>query len=464
MKLKLAQVQPAASALLLSIIFTLYLAPSKYFMADLLAALLLVIAIGAFGLRRSGVITAIKPLAPLLAMLLYVVVFDLSRGDESGAAPYVRELLIGFVPFLLLYVMFRNQTRSDAPVLAVGVFLVPGLVHIAFMYLDIVLAIQQGDVPFLSSSKHGLLEYIKEAPRVGRRYLSLALLHLLCGGLLMAWYLRRAPTRYWAWGLSSFSVLSLALLDARAAYASVLIGGGLLAMAVGPSRAWQSLKSFMPTGPGGRLLLVSLLVASAGLGYSAGKSRWVAMSYSFAAAAHDVFDSEVELAQRPFVNESYWSEPIEDIDACYLEGHFRCKIDQSAYLRMAGLLSGIQSLVEHPLGIGYSDDYMARLWGVAGEQGKYQRSDSFLVEHIVSFGLPGSMLYALLVWSLLRSLRYAVRSCNAPILLVAVCGIILVCVGRGLVDVLTEGFWRYLMALLGMYYGLLHSKEWRTKN
>ena len=460
-RLKLPQVTQVASAIWLSLIFTLYLAPSKYFTADLLAAVLLVIALGAFGLRRSGVMYGIKPLAPLLVMLFYVGVFGLSVGAVPDAVPYMSELLIGFVPFLLLYVMFRNQAPAQVPMLTIAVFLVPGLVHLAFMYLDVFMAVQHGDVPFLSSSKQGWLEYIKVAPRVGRRYLSLALLHLLCVGLLMAWHFRRAPPRYWAWGLASLSVLSLALLDARAAYASVIIGGALLVMAVGPRRAWQALKSLLPTGPGGRLLLVSLLVAAAGVGYSAGKSRWVAMNDSFAAAVHDVFYSEVELAQRPFVNESYWSEPIEDIDACYLEGHFRCKIDQSAYLRMAWMLSGMRSLLEHPLGIGYSDDYMARIWGVAGEQGRYQRSDSFLVEHIVSFGLPGIMLYALLVWSLLRSLRYAVRSCNAPILLVAVCGIILVCVGRGLVDVLTEGFWRYLMALLGMYYGLLHSKEWR---
>lgn len=188
------------------------------------------------------------------------------------------------------------------------------------------------------------------------------------------------------------------------------------------------------------------------------------MSDSFAAAAHDVFDSEVEMAQRPFVNESYWSAPIVDIDTCYLEGHFRCRIDQSAYLRMAWLLSGMQSLINHPWGIGYSADYMARLWGVAGEKGKYQRSDSFLVEHIVSFGLVGIVLYAWLLWGLLRSLRCAIRTDNATVVLVAVCGIICICVGRALVDVFTEGLWRYLMALLGMYYGLLHSNQWRTRN
>lgn len=251
MKLKLAQVSPAASAIWLSLIFTLYLAPSKHFTADLLAAVLLVIALGAIGLRRSGVMGCIKPLTPLFVMLLYVVLFDLSSEAEPDAVFYMRELLLGFIPFLLLYVMFRNQAPAQVPMLAVTVFLLPGLVHLAFMYLDIFLAVQHGDVPFLSSSKHGLLEYVKEAPRVGRRYLSLALLHLLCAGLLMTWYLRRVPTKYWAWGLSSLGALSLALLDARAAYVSVIIGAGLLLMAVGSTRVWQALKSFLPNGSGG---------------------------------------------------------------------------------------------------------------------------------------------------------------------------------------------------------------------
>lgn len=83
MKLKLAQVPPAAGAIWLSLIFTLYLAPSKYFTADLLAAVLLVITLAVLGLRRSGVMAGIKPLAPLLAMLLYVVVLDLSGGGQS---------------------------------------------------------------------------------------------------------------------------------------------------------------------------------------------------------------------------------------------------------------------------------------------------------------------------------------------------------------------------------------------
>ena len=116
------------------------------------------------------------------------------------------------------------------------------------------------------------------------------------------------------------------------------------------------------------------------------------------------------------------------------------------------------------MGIGYSANNMGRLWNVAGIKGKYQRADNFLVELIVSFGLIGVLLYALLVWGLIRSLRRAIQKGNAPALHCTVGVLALICVGRAMVDVFDEGLWRYLMALLGMYYGFLHSNEWRTRN
>lgn len=466
MKLEESRLLRVAVATWVAVIISLYLAPTsaKYEMADLLAAVLLILALIALGMRRPVWSMAVKPLAPLLALLTYVTVQAVVL-DHGGSWPYARQLLFGFVPYMLLYVLFGRLSALEKPFFLVTVFILPGLVHVAYMYYDIGLAILRDEMAFMMSSKHGFLEYVKDAPRVGRRYLSVALLHLLCGALLMAWHFRQAPARRWAWALSFVSVLSLALLDARAAYVSLLIGAGGLAIAVGPVRAWGALRSFLPTGPGVRWLLAGLLVGVVGLGYSAGKSRWMAMSDSFASAVHDVYDSRVKLAQRPYVDESYWSTPIPDVGKCYMEGQFRCRIDQSAYLRMAWLLSGLESLLENPWGIGYSSDYMGRLWGVAGEKGKYQRSDSFLVEHIVSFGLVGVMLYAWLVWSLLRTMRTAVQSGRATAILVAVCGIILVCVGRSVVDVFSEGLWRYLLALLGMYYGLLHSTDaWRKRN
>ncbi len=457
----------ALIALWLSVIFVLYTAPTaaKYHAADLLAGVLLVLSLVAIGVRRLGLADATKTVLPLFAMLAYVIAQSLMLGDGGGWS-YIQQLMYGFVPYLLFYFLFRNQsvTARHSPLIIMAIFILPGLVHVAYMYFDIGLAFQKGAVAFTTSSRQGLLEYVKESPRVGRRYLSVAMLHLLFGGLLMAWYFRLRLGRYCAWVIVGLSVLSLALLDARAAYISVIIGGGLMVFAVGPTRAWQALRSFLPIGLGWKLVLTGLLVGAIVVGYSAGKSRWVAMSFSFQAAVHDVFDSKEELAQRPYVDAGYWIAPIEDINRCSLEGHFRCKVDHSAYLRMAWLLVGLTSVVDHPLGIGYSDNYLGRIWGVAGDEGKHQRSDSFLVQHIVSFGLPGIALYSLLFWSVLRTLRCSVQSGEASAALVLVCGIILVCVGRSLVDVFTEGLWRYLMALLGMYYGLLHSDAWRRRN
>lgn len=447
-----------AAAVWLSVIFTLYLAPSavKGLMADLMVALLLLV-LATFGLRRSGWVAGIRPMIPLLALLVYLFAQVFMLGHE-GSIPYARQLLYGFAPYMLLYLLFRNQPMEQSQLLVMAVFIIPGLVHVGYMYLDVYIAIRQGDVAFMSSSRFGILEYVKDVPRVGRRYLSVALVHLLCGGLLLARVYGHVPARYWAWGLSGFSVLSLALLDARAAYVSVVIGGLLLAGAIGPGRAWGALRSFFQAALGRKLAMAGLLVAAVALGYNAGKSRWVVMTYSVEAAVHDVFDATKRLEVRPYVNASYWSAPIADVGKCYVEERFRCKVDQSAYLRMAWLLVGLQSLVEHPLGIGYSADYLGRLWGVTGDNSKYQRSDSFLVEHIVSFGLPGVLLYALLYLGVARTLRRAVQAHVANPALVVVCGIIFVCAGRSLIDVFSDGLLRYLMALLGMYYGLLHSR------
>lgn len=453
----------ALIALWLSAIFVLYMAPTaaKYQAADLLAVALLALAWVAIGTSRSGWASAIKPMAPLLAILAYVVTQELVLGGDGGW-PYMRQLLYGLVPYMLFYLLFRRLSSGEGhPLLLMAVFIVPGLVHAALMYLDIGLALHKGGIAFMTSSKHGLLEYVKEAPRVGRRYLSVAMLHLMWGGLLLIWYFRAGRIRVGGWMVVGLSMLSLALLDARAAYASVVIGGLLMTLAVGPARAWCALRSFQSIGRGWKLGLAAVLAAAIAVGFSAGKSRWVAMSYSFQTAVHDVYDTKEELAQRPYVNAGYWNAPIADINTCYLEGHFRCKVDQSAYLRMAWLLVGLTSVVEHPLGIGYSANYLGRLWGVADDKSKYQRSDSFLVEQIVCFGFPVITFYGLLFWGVLRRLRRSARSGEAHAALVLVCGIIMVCAGRILVDVFSEGLWRYLMALLGMYYGMLHANGLR---
>lgn len=136
-----------------------------------------------------------------------------------------------------------------------------------------------------------------------------------------------------------------------------------LAGSLGVGRTWAAVKSVLGGSRWRQIAIVGLVVGAATLETSAGKNRWVAMTYSFKAAAHDDFDESSNPAARPYIDKTNWNAPIENIDKCYLEGHFRCKVDQSAYLRMAWLLEDERSLIEHPFGIGYSDDYMGRLRG-----------------------------------------------------------------------------------------------------
>lgn len=462
MKVEPRWLPKAALVLWLSVIFTLYLAPTpqKYEKADLLAVLLLIPLLVRHRKQLSPLVDGTKPLIPLLALVTYVVLqaWAMGHGGETGIR-YVLHLLYGLLPYLLTYLIFRHLVKAQSDLLLMAVLVIPGMVHLAYLYLDVFLAIRNGDVPFMFSSKHGLLEYIKDAPRVGRRYVSIALLHLLGGGLLVAWHAKNGRLRYAAWAVSGLSVLSLTVLDARAAYASVCIAALLLMCAVGPRQTWRSAQEILQWHPRWKLVLTGFLVVVAALGYSAGKSRWVAMVDSLEWAVHDVFDSEMPLSQRPYVDMAFWSAPIEDVDTCYLQEHFRCAVDQSAYLRMAWLLEGARSLVDNPLGIGHSENYMGRLWGVEGDSTKYQRIDSFLVEHIVSFGWPAILLYGWFFWGTVSAMRRAVRAGQASAATIMLCALLLACVGRTFVDVFSEGLWRYLMALMGIYYGLLHANS-----
>ena len=460
MKLESSWFWKAGLALWLSVIFTLYLAPTpeKYRVADGLVMLLLVPALVAYRTQLRKLLEGVKPLLPLLVLIVYVALQTWLL-DQSGEAGwhYAQELLYGLVPYALFYLIFLHLSREHLNGMLVVLLILPGLVHIAYLYLDIFLSVRRDEIEFLTSAKQGLMEYVKNAPRVGRRYLSVALLHLLGGGLLLAWYTKSAPLRYTAWSLAGVSMLSLALLDARAAYASMAIGALLFAWAIGRRETWHAVKRFLRWHPLWKLALVVFVIAVCSLGYSAGKSRWVAMSYSFDWAANDVLHAQAPLSKRPYVDMEFWNAPIENVHECYLSGQFRCRADQSAYLRMAWLLEGAESLVKHPFGIGYSPDYMGRLWGVEGDKTKFQRIDSFLVEHVVSFGWPAILLYGWFFWLVVASIRGVLRAGHGSVAMFVAGAIVLACAGRMLVDVFSEGLWRYLMAMMGICYGLLHA-------
>jgi len=483
MKVKRSWAPFAMIALWLSIVLTLYLAPSpaKYYAGDLMAGSLLLVCFIGIGIRRSGSIKALIQLTPLLGLLIFVLATDVFY-ERVSSIDFIKNTVVGFLAFMSLHFVFRHLQSLRARLLVCAIFLLPGLIHLVYMYVDIAKSILEAGpvLPPVESgwselgeklakkmpeglppqNSAGFLETVKEAPRVGRRYASMAMVHLLWGGALLALFFRRGSVRYLGWSLVAIGSLSLALLDARAAYASVLIGSLIMACVVGWNRLGDFVKPVFQGTPWRVIVLAGLVGLFVAIGFSAGKSRWMSSSYSLQAAVHDVYESKQVLGLRPYANKEFWSTPIDELDAEVLE--FRLRVDQSAYLRLAWLLVGLQNVVDYPLGMGYSDENLGHLFG--GGEDKYQRTDSFLVECLLSFGIVGVFFYTILWGRVAYTLQRALREGHISSgLLAAVGGLIFVCVGRGMVDVFTDGLWRYLMALLGMYYGLLHAGEQRVR-
>lgn len=451
--------QQVVLCLLASAILTLYLAPSE---AKLLAAngmsLALLIALWARYRPSAREIGAgLQPLWPLLPLAVFALGQELwGAGGSNQWYRYTLALANGVLPYLSFHLMLSRNSEETNTLLPMGLLVIPGLVHLGFFGLDILQALHQDDPIFTPSSRHGLLEHVKDVPRVGRRYLSIALLHLLIGGVLVAWLARAKRNLRMAWVLIAISAAALAVLDARAAYVSLAIGGVLLGWSL-RGRLTSGAQAWVRRLRQGQALMVlfalALLLAVA---YNAGKSRWLSMHYSFQAAHHDVFLRSDPKPMRPYVDIEFWNAPIADIDRCYLAAEFRCAVDQSAYLRMAWLLSALEAAKDHPWGIGYSEDYMGRLWGVQGQSGKFQRADSFLIEQLICFGWMGLACLAALIGGVCATLRRLWHSqpvCDA--VAVAAAAAVLVSFGRSLVDVMDDGFWQYLMALMGIYYGRL---------
>lgn len=447
-----------ALILLCCLIVTLYLAPSKESIGDFLVAGMMVAGFSVLNVDRKIFVSAVKPTLPLLVMISFVIISDFYSGGDGA---FLKLLLIGMLPYFLFYMVFKSAFNKKY---AIAVLLVPGLIHLGYLCMDMLIAIWHGNVSFSSSAREGLLEQVKNTPRVGRRYGSVALVQLLVAGAVISTSYKYSAARKLGWLLSFISIIILVLLDARAAYVSIFIACWLMILAAGPSRSWRAVKGWLPKKVLNQLILIVFVLVAANLGYSAGKSRWISLGYSFSAAAHDVFESEVDLALRPYVNTAYWSEPVADYSKCWREEHFRCMVDQSAYLRFAWVLVGIKSLAEHPFGIGYTKNYMERLWGVDSSNNVYSHNDSFLIEIAVAFGFPGLLLYSIFIFSVLRSFRRVVkRGCASP-MLVAVFALLLACFGRSVIDQFNEGLWRYMMVLLGVYYGLLHADQSESKS
>jgi uncharacterized membrane protein YidH (DUF202 family) len=266
--------------------------------------------------------------------------------------------------------------------------------------------------------------------------------------------------RYAGFVSVSAAFLSLALLDARAAYVSMVGGGMVMLFAPIFRSSLAQLFSLLKKYDWLRFLLTLMIVAVIGLAYNAGKSRWLSLEYSVAEALKDTSISVESSAPLPFVDSNYWDKPISNITECYEGKVFRCRVDQSAYLRVAWFLSGVSSLMTHPFGIGYSVNYMERVFADKPGENKYTKTDSFIVEVMIAFGYVGIILWIWMWGSVVHAMaKIGQKAREHDVIVAMLAAIIFACVTRSLIDVVSDGLWRYLMALLGIFYGLLHSDQ-----
>jgi hypothetical protein len=461
----------AVPALGLSLIFTLYLAPApeKYMAANLVAGFWLCILLATDSRREILSFRCARPLMPLLMLLIYAVVLDVLNGTRSSG-PILTDFLIGFIPYLLCYAVFFELARSRVSLrtLLIAILVVPGIIHFGYMCFDILKAAWDEKIPWLLSANFGWLEYIKSFPRVGRRYLSIALVSFFCGSIVLTMISKRKRSFVLGSGLAVVVLISIALMDARAAYFSIACGAILTAAAVvaGP-KSFDAAAIVRRHSLSTCAVLAFVVLGVAGVvtavGYSAGKSRWIAVTYSAERALNDTLAATQDIKQRYYVDAAFWDVPIDDIGKCYLEGRFRCQVDQSLYLRLSWLIEGGKSLLKYPFGIGYSEDYMGRLWGVGGVGGKYQRADNFIVEIAVSFGFVGIGIWIFLIWRVWTTLRQSFQEQQTQRFTLLVIGLpLLILLSRSLIDVISEGALHYLMALYGIFYGVANSTADRT--
>lgn len=448
-----------ALLLTLSLIFTLYLAPAplKYRAGDFVALLMLIASVAVSKPSTSEIAKALRPLMALFALMLYAIFMGFYWHVDGGAG-YAENILIGVLPYLAFYWMAKNTDKSRVKGLMLAAFLIPGLIHLGYMYFDIISLILDDKILFVSSSMQGLLEHVKDSPRVGRRYLSVALTHLILGGIFLGVAIDSLKARYAGFSIVAAAFLSLALLDARAAYVSMIGGGVMMLFAPIFRSSIVNLFSLLRKYDWLRFLLTLMIVAVIGLAYNAGKSRWLSLEYSVTVALKDVSSNVESTAPLPFVDSNYWNRPIANIKECYEGKVFRCRVDQSAYLRVAWLLSGISNLMVHPFGIGYSENYMERVFLERTGENKYKKTDSFIVEVMIAFGYVGMFLWVWLWGSVLYAMSAIRKKAGGHDVIIALlAAIIFACVTRSMIDVVSDGLWRYLMALLGIFYGLLHS-------
>lgn len=370
-------------------------------------------------------------------------------GGIESEREFICKILWGVLAYIAAFSFSARFGIAEVGRFAGGALVAAGSVHLLYMCLDIWMAYSDGRLAFVGDPRWGVLEGIKDIPRVGRKHLSIAMVNLIAGSLILVALIPKI--RFYFYFLAAVAAIALVVVDARSAYVSIFMAfivvclikrRNVFALLIGRRLSGVKL-----------MAVLSVMVLLSVMAYESGKSRWGFMAYSFEKAYEHVFVSTDPVAWRPYVDKEFWFTPISSTYDCYTNHEFRCEADPSAYLRMAWLLDGVKQVIANPYGVGGSSNYMGRIWGVEGDESKFQRVDSEFILFIVSYGVAGLFFYLMMFWSAMLLICRSSRV-NIDWEVVLLSSVVLTFLVRGVFDTLSDGLWQCMLVLWGVTSGI----------
>ena len=440
----------------MSVAITLYLSPNK----DSFASIILLFLFLYSSIKYKKIVFPKIYFIPLILILFYSVFLAFVY---NTALPYdfVKKIIIGGI-VLLISINYFSGNHKDPWLLFLYIMVLPGFVHILYMYYDI--------YKYVSTTTDFQWSYLKECVRVGRRYLSTAIISLLLPFFIIGGSSKKILAKSLALAGFVVSLISLGLLDTRAAYIVTII------ILIGPLfftktrliylsfiRNWQLGIPFF------KAILVLAFAITFLIAYKTGETRWEQFSQSLNLAIKpDLTKSNSR--NSIFVNEAFWNTPYssEEHIQCTQERSQRCITDQSIYLRSYWLINSLKVFHNHPLGVGYRPEFASSLQSstiiVSNEAIPLGGAgDSFLVETILSFGFIGLLLY---VWFFaLAVLPYYKKNIfDEQNLLGTACFFMCIaCIFRMILDAFNDGLWCYFMIIFGVLIAQINKTDSRMK-
>lgn len=436
----------------------------------LMAAVLFVFSVmsGPRGLWANHFRAVVKLTWPIWGMLGYAWLFVFVNPVSSPSiSSFTQWMLLGMACFLVNYLLFSRLEEFPWK-WAILILLGAGLVQLFVYAYDISIAYVQGRIISM--------EYLKDIPRVGKKFVSLAVAELFFLSLVLVDFKIRGYSA-WSLVLAWLSLLTIASLDARAEYFALGVTF-MLVLSWGKARrvVHDWLLRLTPNRWSSYFMVLVIVLTTIMVAGMAGSQRWAQFLTSVNAAVktdhggatkgdHNTSDlSESKNTQdeiKKWASPSYWNSHESN-------DRFRYTVDSSAYLRLSWIKFGVNNFIESPWGIGVNQFPLQELLNQKFPELKAQNLlykdaefHSAFLDMAVCLGLPG-VCFALYFFYRLFKKSYVIwekPDDNWSWVAFAVAVILGSALLRLVVDGLTEGLWYYVMSVAGILAGTTAAKE-----